>query len=91
MMITTFLGTASMAYAGDRGDIRLLSEAKLSLVDAIQAAEKNQGGKAIDASIDDDSFKLAYEVSIVKDNRIFDVQVDALSGEILGAREDMDD
>lgn len=83
-------GLSTAAFAG-REDIRLLSEAKVSLVNAIQAAEKHQGGRAFEASLDDESFKPAYEVSVVKDNRIFDVQVDAITGEVTGAREDIDD
>ncbi len=79
------------AYAADAGDIRLLNEAKLSLVDAIKAAENNIGGKAIEASLDDDAWKPAYEISVVKDNRIFDVQIDAIEGKVLGSREDNDD
>ena len=84
------IGTASIALA-DREDLRLAAEAKISLIQAIQAAEKDQGGKAIEANLDDDSFKPAYEVNIVKDNRIFDVQVDAVTGEVTGVREDLDD
>jgi len=83
------MGTS--AFAADASDIRAMGEAKISLVDAIKAAESHQGGKAIEASLDDDSWKPAYEVSIVKDNRVFDVQVDAISGGVLGAREDLDD
>lgn len=81
----------SAAFAADAGDIRLLNEAKISLVDAIKAAEGDVGGKAIEASLDDDAWKPAYEVSVVKDNRVFDVQVDAVSGGVLGSREDLDD
>lgn len=81
----------SAAYAADADDIRLLNEAKISLTEAIAAAEKNVGGKAIEASLDDDAWKAAYEVSVVKDNRVFDVQVDAANGSVLGSREDIDD
>lgn len=84
------LGTASVAYA-NTSDIRALQAAKISLVEAIQAAEKHQGGKAFEASIDDDSFRPAYEVTVVKDNRVYDVQVSAEDGSIIGSREDIDD
>jgi uncharacterized membrane protein YkoI len=84
------MGSATAALA-DREDLRLYSEAKINLTKAIEAAERHQGGQAIGAKLDDDSFKPAYEVSVVKDNRIFDVQVDAVSGEVVGSREDMDD
>ncbi len=79
------------AHAADVSDIRMMNETKISLSDAIAAAEKSQNGRAIDASLDDDSFKPTYEVSVVVDNRVFDVQVDGVSGEVLGAREDLDD
>lgn len=73
------------------GELKAAADAKISLTQAIQAAEAHQGGKAIEASIDDDSFSPAYEVSVAKDDRVFDVQVDAVSGKVLGAREDKDD
>lgn len=81
-------GTA--AYA-DHDSIRAMKDAKITLIDAIQAAEKDQGGQAVEASIDDDSFRPSYEVSVMKDGRLFDVQVDAVDGKILGSREDLDD
>lgn len=84
-------GLTGTAIAADASDIRLMNETKISLTQAIAAAEKSQGGKAIDASLDDDSFRPAYEVSVVTNNRVFDVQVDGVSGEVLGSREDLDD
>ena len=81
----------AMALAADRSDIRLLNETKISLTDAIKAAEKDRNGRAIDASLDDDSFRPAYEVSVAVGDRIYDVQVDGTDGKVLGAREDMDD
>lgn len=96
--IKTMMATATAlamlsgaAYAVDVSDIRLLNETKISLSDAIAAAEKHQGGRAIDASLDDDSFKPAYEVTVVVDNRVFDVQVDGVTGGVIGSREDIDD
>lgn len=87
VFITAF---ATQARA-DAEDVRAAAEAKISLVKAIEAAESHQGGKAIDASIDDDSFSPTYEVSVVKDDRVYDVRIDAVSGKVLSAREDMDD
>lgn len=88
LVTTAGLSTAALA---DREDILLMKEAKVSLINAIQAAEKHQGGRAYEANLDDDSFRPAYEVSVIKDDRIYDVQVDAVTGEVLGAREDIDD
>ncbi len=79
------------AHAADREDIRNLAAAKISLTDAIATAEKHQGGKAVEASLDDDSFKPVFEISVVKDDKIFEVHVNAETGEVIGAREDLDD
>lgn len=79
------------AFAVDRGDIRQLNETKITLTQAIAAAEKDRGGRAIDAGLDDDSFRPAYEVTVVAGDRIWDVQVDGVSGEVTGSREDLDD
>ncbi len=88
VLLVTAFATNALA---DSQDIKAAAQAKISLVQAIEAAEKHQGGKAIDASIDDDSFSPTYEVSVVKDAKLYDVRVDAVSGSVLGAREDMDD
>jgi len=85
------LAFSTAAVAADASDIRLLGETKISLGQAIEVAEKSQGGRAVEASLDDDSFSPAYEVSVVKDNRVFDVQIDGVTGKVLGAREDIDD
>lgn len=91
MVITLMVPIAAFAFAADNRDIKMLAETKINLSQAIDAAQKHNGGQAIEASLEDDSFKPAYEVSVVKDGRIFDIQVDGVSGEVLGSREDIDD
>lgn len=75
----------------DRGEIRALSEAKLSLIEAIEIAQKDQDGIAFEAGIDDDSFRSEFDVSIVREGRIYDVEIDAKTGEVLSVREDLED
>jgi uncharacterized membrane protein YkoI len=84
-------GAAAAAARADQEDLRLFSEAKVMLTQAIATAEQHLGGQAIGAKLDDDSFKPAYEVTIVKDDRVYDVQVDAVTNAVLGSREDTDD
>ena len=84
------MGAAPAARA-DQEDLRLFSEAKVLLTQAIATAEKYLDGQAIGAKLDDDSFKPAYQVTVVRDNRVFDVQVDAVTNAVIGSREDMDD
>lgn len=90
-LAVAILASSTAVSAGDREDIRNLAATKVSLTEAIAAAEKHQGGKAVEASLDDDSFKPAYEVSVVKDDRIYEVHVNGETGEILGSREELDD
>jgi uncharacterized membrane protein YkoI len=90
LAVAGVMGAAAAARA-DQEDLRLYSEAKVMLTQAIATAEKYLGGQAIGAKLDDDSFKPAYEVSVVKDNRVFDVHVDAVTNAVISSREDMDD
>jgi uncharacterized membrane protein YkoI len=97
--LTTLLGAtaivgvmgAATAARADQEDLRLSSEAKVMLTQAIATAEQHLDGRAIGAKLDDDSFKPAYEVTVVKDNRVFDVYVDAVTNAVISSREDMDD
>lgn len=98
MKLSTLTGSlllaTGMAWAGsalaDRDDVRAIKESKITLVQAIQAAESHQGGQAYEANIDDDSFSPQYEVSVVRDDRTYDVRINAVTGEVLGSREDRD-
>ncbi len=75
----------------DTQEATAVEQAKVSLVEAIQAAEKKVGGVAYSASYDDDSFQKAYEVDVIADSKPYDVQVSAENGEVLSSREDLDD
>lgn len=87
----TGLGLSTAALANDAEELKALSEAKISLTQAIAAAEQHQGGQAYEASIDDDSFKPEYEVNIAREGTAYKVRVDGVSGEVIGAREDRED
>ena len=84
-------GAAATAARADQEELDLFLQAKVMLTQAIATAEQHLGGRAIGAKLDDDSFKPAYEVTVVKDNRVYDVQVDAVTNAVLGSREDTDD
>lgn len=88
-----FVGIAagSTLALADASDLRMLQETKITLVEAIEAAQKSSGGVAYEASLDDDSFSPTYEVNVAKDGRSFDVRVDAVNGKVTGTREDLDD
>jgi signal transduction histidine kinase len=75
----TSLGLPTAALARDAEEIRALSEAKISLTQAIFAAEKHQGGQAYEAKVDDDSFKPEYEIDVAKDGRVYEVMENVAS------------
>jgi uncharacterized membrane protein YkoI len=90
MAVAGVAGAAATAARADQDELNLFLQAKVMLTQAIATAEQHLGGRAIGAKLDDDSFKPAYEVTVVKDNRVFDVQVDAVTNAVLGSREDLD-
>ena len=91
LLFALIISIPSFALAEDKEEIEMLSQTKINLTQAIAVAEKHIGGVALSASIDDDSFTPAYEVSITKEGKVFDVQVDGVKGEVIGSREDHDD
>ncbi len=78
------------ALANDKEEIAMLDKSTISLTEAIALAEGHVGGRAFSAEVDDDSFSPRFEVTVTKDGKVFDVQVDGEKGEVLGSREDLD-
>ena len=85
-----FALVSTVAFA-DRDDAVRLAETQITLIQAIEIAETHQGGRAFEATLDDDSFTPEYEVDVVVDDRIYEVTVDGVSGEVRHVREDRDD
>ena len=90
----TALG-ASLAFAGANGgqenDAALLSQAKISLTQAIAAAEQHAQGKAVRAELEDENGTLVYGVEVTSGTRATDVKVDINNGRILSAQADQAD
>jgi uncharacterized membrane protein YkoI len=76
----------------DQAEAQMLQQAKVSLTDAIQAAQAAEGGKAIGATFDGGASKPGYEVEIVSpDGGMHSVFVDAQSGQVTKATADAAD
>ncbi len=77
------------AFAGSKVAEKL-ENAKITLQQAIDLAEKETGGRAYEAEMEKNSFNIEYEVDVyvVADNKRFEVSVDAKTGEVLSVRED---
>jgi uncharacterized membrane protein YkoI len=76
---------ANVAQASESKDkeakeLTLFSQAKISLCEAIKAAEQKTSGKALEAELDDDSSTVQFEIKILKDGKIHEVIVDGTTG-----------
>jgi uncharacterized membrane protein YkoI len=82
-------GTAvNMAQAGESKEkeakeLKLFSQAKISLTEAIKAAEQKVGGKAMEAEVDEESNAVQFEIEVLKDGKIHEVKVDGKTGKVL--------
>lgn len=72
-------------------DYAALSAAKITLTQAITAAEQHVQGRAIKAELENVNGKLVYEVEVVKQNMATDVKVDSADGRIVSAKADPQD
>lgn len=76
------------AYADERPDARadearIMSSTKVSMSEAIVAAEKATGGKAVGSGIEDQDGLVHFEVTILKDKARQKVLVDSQTGQIV--------
>ena len=79
---------ANVAQASESKDkeakeLTLFSQAKISLCEAIKAAEQKTSGKALEAELDDGSSTIQFEIKILKDGKIYEVIVDGTTGKVL--------
>lgn len=82
----TTLGFAASASA--KSDTELLGLSKLSLTDAVAAAEKNQAGKAVEADLKEHDDKPVWAVKILNGDKEYDVKVDGTTGGIIESKKD---
>ena len=62
---------------------RILSSAKISMSQALTAAEQATGGKAVGTGIEDQVGTIHFEVTILKDNARQKVLVDTQTGQVV--------
>jgi uncharacterized membrane protein YkoI len=82
--------SAQEPYSGEDADeVAALGKAKLSLIDAINAAERETSGKALQAEIEvKKGGVVLYEVDVFAQGGIKEVQVDPNDGRILKVKQD---
>jgi len=82
------LGTAGAAFAssgehGDGREIAAVLDAKISVAEAIAAAEQHSGGRAMKIDIDDENGAYLFEVKTVSKEKITEIFVDPASGKVV--------
>ena len=84
----TTLGGAAYAAQSGGNDALAINQAKVSLSQAISAAEQQHSGKASKAEFEHSKSGWVYEIEVVSGDKVFDVKVDADKGTILSSAED---
>ena len=87
-MIIMTSAAVNVAQAGESKEkeakeLKLFSQATISLTDAIKAAEQKVGGKAMEAEVNDESDTVQFEIEVLKDGKIHEVIVDGKTGHVL--------
>ncbi len=98
LIVAAGVATAGgLAYAKQSGTaendaVSDLDKAKITLVQAVSAAEAQAGGRATKAELDGERGAVAFDVEVVTpDNKVFDVKVDAADGKVLSSKLDQAD
>lgn len=84
-LIAAVLAAAGGAYAAKdmiKPKAQALAEAKISLVQAIDLAEKNTRAKAVEAEFDNGLQGASYEVKLLGGGKRLKVRVDASTGAV---------
>ena len=72
----------SSTGAAENDAVADLAKARISLTQAIAAAEQHVGGRAAGAELETENGKTEFEVEVVAANTVHDVTVDALTGKV---------
>jgi uncharacterized membrane protein YkoI len=83
LLAGTVAGCTHASAGEDPNDATLLQQSKISLAEAISAAEQNTGAKATEARIDDVKGAPTFKIMVVKDQAAQKVLVDAQTGQVL--------
>jgi uncharacterized membrane protein YkoI len=95
-LLAIVVGTALVATAGagayaarqsGANDALAITNAQVSLAQAISVAEQHTGGKAAKAEFEQSKGQWTFDVEVVKGQTVFDVKLDA-NGTVLSATED---
>lgn len=93
-VVMVFIMTGAAAYAAKSNvgnDALAINKAKISLTQAISAAEQHAKGKASRAEYEPSKQGWIYDVEVVSGTKVYDVRVDAEKGTVISSAEDKAD
>lgn len=91
LVAAALAGGGSAAYAAKTGaenDAMAITAAKVSLAQAVTAAEQHVKGRAARAEYEHSKHGWVYDVEVVTGTKVFDVKVDANKGTVIASAED---
>lgn len=93
ILATALTSVGAVAYAAKtvENDALYITNAKVSMVQAVTAAEQHTNGRAARAEYEQTKEGWAYDVEVVKGSKVFDVKVDAEKGTVISSVEDKAD
>ena len=81
------LGWTSAAARPSDIELEIMQTAKLDLAQAIATAERETGGRVIEAELDEDDDMFFYKLEVMRDNDLVLVYINPASGVVVGTRE----
>ena len=90
VVTTTVIGSAYAAESAEN-DALAITGAKISLTQAVAAAEQHVGGQASKAKYEHEKGQTMFDVEVVKDKRVMDVKIDPMTGQVIASTEDKAD
>jgi uncharacterized membrane protein YkoI len=94
LLVVAIAGTGAVAYAAKgsiENDALAISQAKISLTQAVTVAEQHANGKASRAEYENSKQGWVFDVEVVSGAKVFDVRVDADKGTVISFSEDKAD
>lgn len=92
VVVTASAGAVAYAARSDMSnDVQAIAKARISLTQAIAAAEQHVHGKAYRAEYENSKQGWAYDVEVVSGAKVFDIRVDADKGTVISSAEDKAD
>jgi len=88
MAAATTAFAAESRRGGEAHEAVAYEQVKMTLADAIALAERQTGGKAVEATLEQEHGTVSFEVEIMKDRAFRKVTIDATTGQVVASKAD---